>query len=289
MSALMTEQLDGIMTVFDQLSARLLSFSDLFLREKPTYFAELPTQTEPVSLMQLQQQLVDVWHKDGEDGRTTAKLYGLIGVSDALLAEGVLLNEAKAAFKQQVSQLMKNETGQVAEQLRHRSDALARALNRAGLGRLHLKQCYRQIPILDRQPDSVKFTWYSSGRSIRKITVQDAIDRLLKLDTSRPHIQIQLDQCNRLRAHTELAQVQTQVPVVRANFVWNRQGDTPDRKARNCPLPILFPIDPSKGFPSHNTLPEQLPERTRAERSDGIIDPDPFLPSIRVHLYRNGA
>jgi hypothetical protein len=286
MSALMTEQLDGIMTVFEQLSADLLSFSELFLQEKPRFFAEHPENDLMIDHQQLLHQLIDIWHKDGQDGRTTARVYGLISVSPSLFEAAQALNASKALFKQQISLINKEHTATITSRLKQRSEQVGRVLNLSGLGRLHLKQCYRLLPILDSQPDSVKFSWYSSGRSIRKLTVQDAIDRLLKMDTSQPHIQIQLEKCMRLSAHTELAQVQSQVPVVRANFVWKHQGESPVRKARNCPLPILFAQDNSKSFPTFNTLPTQKPERIRAERSDSAIDPTPFLPSLRVHLYR---
>jgi hypothetical protein len=55
----------------------------------------------------------------------------------------------------------------------------------------------------------------------------------------------------------------------------------------NLSLPLLFGYDPQQPFPAHND-PSLVPQsqRQRQIRSDCRIEPTPFLPSLRLHLYR---
>ncbi len=231
--------------------------------------------------------IADIWYKDGQDGRRTRSRHGLIGADDTLLAAARTLNQHKAAFQHAASRLNTDSLRELPLQLAHRSALLSELLNNHGLGRIHLKQCYRQIPILDRTPTRIGFNWYCSGRSIRRLTAGDAMDLLLKLDQSQPHVQIQLARLSPLGEHTPLAQLQTQVPVMRANIVWKEtQGWL--RRARNCPLPLLFPLPAQTALPEHNR-PDLKPPvgRQRAERSDARIDPEPFIPSLRIHRYQS--
>lgn len=229
--------------------------------------------------------IADIWYRDGEDGRRTRSRHGLIGAAPALLQTVHDLNDCKARFQRLASTLNRDALRELPMELAHRSGPLAELLNLHGLGRLHLKQCYRQIPVLERTPTRIGFNWYSSGRSIRRLSAAEAMALLLKLDQSQSHVQIQLARLSPLPEHTPLAQLQTQVPVMRANIAWKeQQGWT--RQARNCPLPLLFPLPPDAPLPEHNRPPLQPPlERQRAERSDARIDPEPFLPSLRIHRY----
>jgi hypothetical protein len=74
---------------------------------------------------------------------------------------------------------------------------------------------------------------------------------------------------------------------MRANIAW-KQAQGWIRQARNCPLPLLFPLAENSPLPEHNR-PELEPPtgRQRAERSDARIDPEPFIPSLRIHRYQH--
>ncbi|BBI61585.1 hypothetical protein HSBAA_28910 [Vreelandella sulfidaeris] len=91
-------------------------------------------------------------------------------------------------------------------------------LRRNGLARLHLKQSWRQLPIAQAPVSRVRFAWYSSGRSIKRLTVQEAERKLIQLDTDAPHIRIQLRKLASIPSGEILAQVQTQAPLMRANL-----------------------------------------------------------------------
>lgn len=276
---------------FDVLSQRLSAFADLLAGSSLPLWIPL-TDDETARGVTPRQRAIelycDLWHRHAGDGRRTDSRHGLIGADDALLAAAAAVNEAKAEFESAVAAVRHEKTPGWQEALAERNSRLRDDLNRKGLGRLHLRQCYRRIPCLDRHPARVGFNWYSSGRSIRRIEAQEAYRALLKLDTSQPHIQIQLQQVGRLPPATALAKVQQQAPLMRANLSCE-SGETVARGALNLSLPLLFRWDPARPFPQHNAPPLLPPEgRRRRVRSDCRIEPAPFLPSLRVHRYAGG-
>lgn len=271
----------SILESFDLMHHHLQQFAKHLLQEQPRCW--LPNSISPHT--ELASLYSDIWYQDGTDGRETRSRWGLVGGSKELLHQAEQVNAQKDIFRQAIH-AYKQQTGLMpGELLQKRSSIVAEKLNRSGLARLHLKQCYRNIPILAESPTKVGFSWYTSGRSIRKLTIPQVEAMLLKLDTSQTHIQMQLAALGTLKPGELLAQLQPQVPVMRANIAWKHKSHTV-RKARNCPLPILFPLDAAQSFPEHNEPDINPPEkRQRMERSDLQIDPIPFLPSLRIHRY----
>lgn len=256
----------------------------------------------------------DLWHHDDGDGRRTRSRHGLIAADDQLLIAATNANLAKMAFKQAVADLKKDLAANANDarslptlptllaQLNEAPNSLRQSLGHKGLSRLHLKQCYRLIPTTEQHPLRVGLNWYTSGRSIKRITPLQAQQMLVKMGQDKPHIQLQLDRLNQLSADTPLAQVQQQAPLIRANLSYDPNGSHPTnvsadnaavpkkpplRQAMNLSLPLLFRYDPQLPFPDHNQ-PSLAPqaERQRQVRSDCRIEAEPYLPSLRLHLYR---
>lgn len=275
-----------IEAAFSILEQRLTAFDHALAHCDRPFAAPQLGDTTNAQKTALRALMTDIWHHHDGDGRRTRSHWGLIGADDALIMAAHALNDSKQHFKQMVGALNHSQQAGIHPQLQRRQQALAAALHHQGLARLHLKQCYRQIPVLDSRPDKIRFSWYSSGRSIRRVTAKEAMQMLLKLDQSQPHIVLQIQRLSPLAEHTPLAQIQTQVPLIRANFAWKRADRQWHRQARNCPLPILIPLQKGDTLPAFNPLPEHPPEqRSRALRADSLIDPEPFLPSLRIHLY----
>ncbi len=242
----------------------------------------------------------DLWHSDGGDGRRTRSCHGLIAADPPLLALAHQANQAKSDFRQALSALkqqlssteqaskltttVKQQTDQIVARLNQRPNALREALGHKGLARLHLKQCYRLIPSTDQHPLRVGLNWYTSGRSIKRFSQQQAQQALARMGLDKPHIQLQIDRLNQLSANTPLAQIQQQAPLMRANLTFDC---APYRQAMNLSLPLLFGYDPQQPFPEHND-PSLIPQsvRQRQIRSDCRIEAEAFLPSLRLHLYR---
>ena len=230
----------------------------------------------------------DFWYQDGQDGRETRSCFGFIAVPDTTLQIAHEVNQLKDTFKQQVQALQKHNKQHWLElkgQLARRHPSLQEQLHFSGLSRLHIKQTWRTITVINRTPSRIGFNWYHSGRSIQKISVQQAYDALSRLDTGSTHIQTQLAAVAKLSSQTPLAKVQNLAPTMRANLFYD-DGETPLRHAMNISLPILFRSHNERKLPQHNEPEIEPPQsRQRAIRSDRKIEDEPFLPSIRVHRY----
>ncbi|MBZ0332379.1 DNA replication terminus site-binding protein [Halomonas sp. ANAO-440] len=239
----------------------------------------------------LRRALLDFWYQDGQDGRTTRSHVGLVAADDILLEKVAAVNAAKTEFATQLAHIRDNHPPLLAEAkavLPFRHPELHDHLRGSGLARLHLKQCWRAIPVAEAPVARVRLAWYSSGRSIKRLSVSDVEKKLMTLDTDAPHVRIHLRKLAGLPSSEPLAQVQSQAPLMRANLFYTEPlDDGRTRRAMNVALPLFLPA-PRGRLPDHNLPPAAPPEtRTRARRSDERLEDTPFLPSLRVFRYRS--
>ncbi len=239
----------------------------------------------------LRRVLLDFWYQDGQDGRATRSYVALIAADEALLEAVASVNQAKAEFAALLAQIRQQAVALVPEikaVLPFRHPALHDHLRGQGLARLHLKQCWRHIPVADAPLSRVRLAWYTSGRSIKRLTVREAEQKLLALDSEAAHVRIQLRHLAGIPDGEPLAQVQRQAPVMRANLFFEEAlADGRERRAMNLPLPLFIPA-PEGRLPNHNEpLPRPPQGRTRARRSDERLEDEVFLPSLRVYRYRS--
>ena len=280
-----------LVDTFDQLVLKSRTLASQLHDAQPHHWiplSEEETQNGVSPLAKANAYFQDFWYQNGQDGRETRSTFGLVAVDDDTLVLARAINALKDELKKHINQLQKYDKDlwlQTKGELNGRHTEIRESLYMAGLARLHLKQTWRHIPIIERVPNRVGFNWYSSGRSIQKITIEQAEKALLNMDTGSDHIQTQLNILGQLRPDTPLAKVQTLAPTMRANVFFDDQ-QSPDRLAMNVSLPLLIKAAPNGKLPSHNQPELAPPEgRQRAVRSDRRIEDDPFLPSIRVHRY----
>lgn len=238
----------------------------------------------------LRRALLDFWYTDGQDGRATRSHVGLVAADEPLLTKVAGVNAAKAEFAAQLAHIRDNYPPLLAEAkavLPFRHPHLHDHLRGSGLARLHLKQCWRAIPVAEAPVARVRLAWYSSGRSIKRLTVREVEQKLLALDSDAPHVRIQLRKLAALPSSEPLAQVQSQAPLMRANlFYCEPLEDGRSRRAMNVALPLFLPA-PRGHLPDHNLPPAAPPQsRTRARRSDEKLEEHPYLPSLRIYRYR---
>ncbi|MGM0784267.1 MAG: DNA replication terminus site-binding protein [Pseudomonadota bacterium] len=238
----------------------------------------------------LRHALLDFWYQDGQDGRATRSHVGLVAADDTLLERVAMVNAAKAEFAALLARIREAHPPLIAEikaVLPFRHPELHQHLRGSGLARLHLKQCWRAIPVAEAPVARVRLAWYTSGRSIKRLTVREAEQKLLALDTDAPHVRIQLHKLAGLPSSEPLAQVQGQAPLMRANLFFTEPlADGRTRRALNVALPVFVPA-PRGRLPDRNEPPATPPEtRTRARRRDERLESEPFLPSLRIHRYR---
>jgi len=287
-------QSTDLVSAFDELALGLAEFCELLKQLNPRCWIALSDEEKDLEhLSKARSYYQDIWYKDQQDGRETRSCYGLVMANEEVIALATKINLAKDTFRNLVQKIQKTNKDlwlSQKAQLNVRHQTLRNQLYYTGLGRIHLKQLYRHIPVLKHRPEKIGFTWYSNGRSIKKLTVADAEAKLLSMGDDKTHIQQQLQKLNTLPEFEMLAQIQTQVPVVRANLVYrisNEKGHIETlRKAMNVSLPLLIPEDSSPFLPSFNQIDNEPPiARTRIARSDFKICEEVFLPSLRVHRY----
>lgn len=238
----------------------------------------------------LREALFDMWHQQDQDGRETRNYIAVVSASDELLSAIAAVNQAKERFSdvlQHIKQAHPKALSDAKSRLPQRHPQVDDALRRNGLARLHLKQCWRQLPIAEAPVSRVRFAWYSSGRSIKRLTVQEAEQKLLQFNSEEPHIRIQLGKLAGIPSGEILAQVQTQAPLMRANLFFTEPlADGHTRRALNAAMPIFVPGNDQR-LPHINMPALQPPSaRTRARRRDEKLEHDVFLPSLRVYRYR---
>jgi hypothetical protein len=235
-----------------------------------------------------------IFYQDQQSGRNTISRYGLVATNAQGLALAEQVNSAKDQFKQAVTRFRQAQPGQLtnlSQQLVKRHPELAALLRADDLGRLHLKQAYRHIPLLNAPVIKVGFSWYLGGRSVKKISLAQAEQQLRNLGEDKPHIQLQLQKLQQLAPseHHRLRKVQRQTPLIRANIVFQQQDPITKqlitcRKSMNVALPLLFPLAAGKSLPEHSVIPLIPPEdHQRLKRSDKRISEQALLPSIRVY------
>ncbi|MGM0542423.1 MAG: DNA replication terminus site-binding protein [Pseudomonadota bacterium] len=273
---------------FDALMQALEALAVRYEQQAPPTWQLLPGDAAPSQWMRTA--LLDVWHQDGQDGRETRNYLGIVAADETLLDAVRNVNEAKDVFHASLKTIKHTAPKSLSDakaQLTRRHPDVQGVLNKEGLARLHLKQCWRHLPLADADVAKVRFAWYQSGRSIKRITVREAEQKLLQLDSEAPHVRVQLRRLADIPSSEPLAQVQPQAPLMRANLFFSHPlADGHTRRALNVAMPLFVPS--AQGILPDIKAPSAQPHatRTRAVRRDEKIEPDVFLPSLRVFRYR---
>lgn len=228
-----------------------------------------------------------LWYEeDHEDGRETMTCPGIVGASSETLLAAHACNTAKDNFKAAVLAL-KNcgriEAKDAMADLHRRWEPVAEAMRRMGAARLNLKQAYRHIPLLEQCPIKIGFTWSKQGRVIQRTSTATAL-RLLEHRVETPQIRLEQQRLREISSNEPLARVRSVCPHLRANIVFAEPGT---RRLMQAPLPILVPLQRGERLPEFVSVSPEPPANPRLRRSDVRIEDEPFLPSIRVHRYRN--
>jgi len=231
-------------------------------------------------------------YTDAQAPRSTVQQPGLVGASNETLAAVQQVNIAKDEFKTTM-QLLKNDKKLFLDHVLQQSldDLLQRrhansqtGLHRSGLSRLHLKQCYRHIPVLNLAPEKVSWTW-AHTRAIKRITIAQAEAALLKKH-DLPGIQLQLKKLRDLPRNEPLAIVQQLAPHIRANIVTKLDNGMRQRHMIPGALPIFYPAAINSILPSVGAAGAKVGKNPlRLNRCDQKLDTEVFLPALRAYRY----
>ncbi|MBT4963346.1 MAG: DNA replication terminus site-binding family protein [Francisellaceae bacterium] len=214
---------------------------------------------------------------------------GWLSCSNETLEMMETVNNLKLKFKSSIIKLKnasdrKYVSNEFESFLNKRPISISNRLSKIGLSRLHLKQCYRQIPTLTKMPKKISWTW-ANTKAITKISKQQALDLMTKKSKS-PEINFQLNKLHNHPNDQDLAIVQTLSPHLRANLIIPDDGDNIFRKMIKGAMPICFPHEPDR-IPQINPPKEKQGHNPdRITRSDVKLESEPFLPAIRVFRYK---
>ena len=264
-------------------------------KDLPAWFQSplsLPPQPNQNYRQQACKLVCQLEYLDGQQPREILVGAGIIAASSETLIAIEALNQAKNAFKQAMLKLKAAKistnhdllANNFEQLLTQRDSGLTSSLNRMGLARIHLKQCYRRLPYFIQRPNKVAWTW-ANTRSIKKISIPQATEMLQK-HTMDAGIERQLKLLQGLDQNEKLAIVQDLAPHLRANIVMpSKEGSK--RLMVKGPVPIFYLIDDNLSLPEF-TPPgtKRGKDKDRAIRKDVKINPEVFLPAIRAHRYR---
>ncbi|MDG4550603.1 MAG: hypothetical protein P9F19_15225 [Candidatus Contendobacter sp.] len=230
-----------------------------------------------------------LWYEDSQDGRETLTCPGIVGASLETLSAAHACHVAKDEFKAAVlalKNLGRVETNNAMADLHRRWETVAMAMRRMGAARLNLKQAYRHVPLLERRPLKIGFTWSKQGRVIQRTSVAEA-RRLLEQRAETPQIRLELQRLAEIASDEPLARVRGVCPHLRANIVFAAlEHGGVSRRLMQTPLPILVPLRRGERLPEFVAVTPEPPLNPRLRRADVRIEDEPFLPSVRVYRYR---
>lgn len=255
----------------------------------------------------------DIWYGDEvADARETVTSIGLIGCSETTMALARSVNNAKDEFRSVVLEFRGRTSernralAEMLETWHARDPQLARALSAGGIGRVHLVQAYRHIPLLDEAPVRVGFSYATSARAIRALSRDQALELVDALPDTHAARAIYRQTLAQYPASERFAQMRSLAPNLVANVVFRdgyveeerlRRGEVVRvrveqvrRKLLHVHLPILFPLAAGTPLPVHPARGPQLRDTSsRLLRSDRRIDGPPLVPALRLYRYVDPA
>ncbi len=288
------ERLD-LLSSFDIVLARLDAFCTAVRQDAALSAWISCTEAELTENIDMRIKAIQVyralWYEDDQqDGRETLTCPGIIGSCVNTLVAAHACNLAKDNFKAAVlalKALNRIEMKNAMIDLHRRWEPVATAMRRMGVARLNLKQVYRHIPLLEQCPLKIGFTWSKQGRVIQRTSVA-AARRLLEQRIETPQVQLDMQRLEQIDNDEILARVRSVCPHLRANIVFIDQGKIGvSRRLMQAPLPILVPLLPGEPLPEFVAVAAEPPVSPRLRRADVRIEDKAFLPSIRVHRYRD--
>ncbi len=280
---------------FETLLAQLDAFCTAVRQDAELSVWVSRTETELAENLDMRLKAIQIyralWYEDSQDGRETLTCPGIVGASPTTLKTAHACNTAKDEFKAAVLDLKslgRVETHTAMADLHRRWESVAVAMRRMGAARLNLKQAYRHIPVLEQRPLKIGFTWSKQGRVIQRTSVA-AARRLLEQRVETPQTRLELQRLAEVRDLEMLARVRSVCPHLRANLVFaaNEGSSEVYRRLMQAPLPILVPLRPNERLPEFVAVSPDPPTTPRLRRADIRIEDEPFLPSVRIHRYRD--
>ncbi|MBO9496208.1 hypothetical protein J7438_19310 [Thalassotalea sp. G20_0] len=232
-----------------------------------------------------------------QNKQETARLTGLVGVSEQTLQLGEELNLCRDQFKTAMANFRKL-FGDSIEAIEQASDDLRDGLlGGLQVKHLHFVQCYRQLKLFPEPPRRVGFSWAASHSGTVRLTAEEAIDHFRKKYIASVAVNEDIGLLEKMPAKEVVVIKRILAPHLRANITWPkdiqalRQADPALKKQYpaqiNSPLPLFIQLQPGEPLPEFNRIRPYDPSarQERLQRSDARLVKINDNPHSRIYRY----
>lgn len=246
-------------------------------------------------------------HRHDGDGRDTWQMAGVLVVPNHIIEKASLINTHKQHFADLIhayrAQQTSTNTGQQKptieklfspekmQQIAGSAATSRHLLQRQGKFRVHIRHVTRQIVCLKSYPKFMSLSWVRQRRSIQKVSLDQCMKRLEKLnrDSTDRNIDIQIELLKKvpLNQHHLLRVVQTVAyPSIKTKVYW---PDGTDSHLGYLSMPALIPAGTHKQLPPMTNIAPTPPPARAQRRSDNRLPEEPLCPAIRLYLAREAS
>lgn len=232
-----------------------------------------------------------------QNKQETARLTGLLGVSEKTLKLGKELNLCRNQFKNAIANF-RRLFGDSIEAIEQASDDLRDGLlGGLQIKHLHFVQCYRQLKLFSEPPRRIGFSWAASHSGTVKLTAEEAIDHFRKKYITSVAINEDICLLEKMPAGETVVIKRTLAPHLRANITWPKDIQSLRQTKSmlknqypaqiNSPLPLFIQLKPGVPLPEFNRIRPYDPsaKQERPQRSDARLVKINDNPHSRIYRY----
>tara|TARA_A100001391_G_scaffold201871_2_gene189961 strand:- start:16094 stop:16990 length:897 start_codon:yes stop_codon:yes gene_type:complete len=221
------------------------------------------------------------------------RLPGIIACSTNTIALLQAVNGQKAQFENLMVGLRKNLKAPGAK-LAHlikgaagrRDEDIHQLLEATGMKGINLSLCYRRFQQLPHSIESVSWTWSMRSRSIKVLSIPEALDLANKRFAGSDVLDSIQAQLGILDPSESLALVKPVQPALKANIVFKDVEGRTVRKLVTAHSPLFY-LDTGQGLPRLRwpgyPNPDDIPPRL--SRSKRYIEDKVFIKALNLYRY----
>lgn len=225
----------------------------------------------------IEKSLNDLWYTSSCDGRNTQAYIAVVKCSSdaiSLINQLNLLKDQYASLKKEISNNGFDFNKSLLDALD--SPTLRKRLTSMGFSRLNINHLKRKVFVFEGDIKSIRYSRYSKGKTIKKITPEEAQRQLDDLIKKHPTSESLATQRSLLGNHPHsipLVVVRPISPLIKVNI-----NSTSKHKTFCTALPVFISNDDlsSDKISFFPTVSERKP------RSDNSIEPKVFISSLNI-------
>ena len=264
----------------------------------PVWIMDQPNQSDTQSERSMAAECsTRLTYCDSQNKQETARLTGLVGISEQTLELGKTLNAVRTEFKSTMSDFRKL-FGDSIDIIEQTSDDLRDSvLGGLKIQHIHFVQSYRQLKIFSDAPERVGFSWAASHSGSVRLTAEEAVDHFKRKYILSSAISNDIQTLEQMPAGETVVIKRNLAPHLRANITWSKKIQTlrlsdPDLKKQypaqiNSPLPLFIKLNPGEPLPEFNRIRPFDPaaKQERLRRSDARLIKISENPHSRIYRY----